>query len=129
MCRLPFDWTSLMMKITSTLLTPKNRQLASIILPLLCTLLMTIVRAVPHAIIIIRNALLRTIAPTVTRGKDDQGDKDWAQHLLNQSYQKSKAILRVVGLSAIMSKEKKKKNCQNKTFKPVSYLRRFRSWK
>jgi hypothetical protein len=90
---------------------------------------MTIVRAVPRSIIIIRNALHRTIALIATLGKDVQGDKDWAQHLLNQSFLKNKVILRGVALSAIMSKERNKKNYQNKTLKSVSYLSSFRSWK
>ena len=78
-----------MMKITSMQLTPKNRQLASTTLFQL-KLLMTIVRAVLRSIIIIRNALLRTIAPIAIMGKEDQGDKDSVLHLLNQSYRKNK---------------------------------------
>jgi hypothetical protein len=77
------------MKIISMQLTPKNRQLASTTLFQL-KLLMTIVRAVLRSIIIIKNALLRTIAPIAIMGKEDQGDKDLAQHLLNQSYRKNK---------------------------------------
>jgi len=78
-----------MMKIISMRSTPKNRQLALTTLFQL-KLLTTIVRAVPLSIIIIRNALLRTIAPIAIMGKEDQGDKDWALHLLNQSSQKNK---------------------------------------
>lgn len=72
-----------MMKIISMQLTPKNRQLASTTLFQL-KLLMTIVRAVLRSIIIITNALLRTIAPIAIMGKEDQGDKDSGLHLLNQ---------------------------------------------
>jgi hypothetical protein len=64
-----------MMKTTSMQLTPKNRQLASTTLFQL-KLLMTIVRVVLRSIIIITNALLRTIAPIAIMGKEDQGDKD-----------------------------------------------------
>jgi len=116
------------MKIISMQLTPKNRQLASTTQFQLKPL-MTIVRAVPRSTIIIRNALLRTIAQIAIMEKDDQGDKGWGLHLLNQSYQKNKVNLRVVALPATMLKERKKRNCQNQTLNSVSYLSSFRSWK
>jgi hypothetical protein len=116
-----------MMKTTSTPLTPKNQQLASITLSQY-KLLMRLLIVVLHSIIIIRNALHRTIVPIATLGKDVQGDKDSGQHLLNQSFLKNKVILRGVAPSAIMWKERNKKNCQNKTLKSVSYLSSFRSW-
>jgi hypothetical protein len=63
---------------------------------------MTIVRAVPLSITIIRNAQPRTIAQIAIMGRDGQGDRGWGQLLLNQSYQKNKVALRVVALSATM---------------------------
>ena len=108
--------------------TPRNQLLVSTTLSQV-KLSTIIAKAVPR-LIIIRNEQPRIIARiAIIQERGAQGDRDLALHLLNLSFQKSKAILRVVALSAMLLKEKKKSRCNNQILRSASYLSTFKSLK